>query len=136
MLYMVSKHRLTTLELMGINIILKQNYVCLITNREKYFIVKVIGYSPTFTNMLTQKKEEINLEGNVNQQNLEQKSESSSTLYVMEIMRSLIVELQNFKDDNENIKRTHEENQELNEYYCGIYLRKIDKKNRFEQRKQ
>jgi len=66
----------------------------------------VIGYSPTFTNMLTQKKEEINLEGNVNQQNLEQKSETSSASQVMETMRSLILELQTFKDDNEKVNKT------------------------------
>jgi hypothetical protein len=40
---MVSEPRLTTLDLMGINKILKQNYVCLISNPDEYFIVKVTG---------------------------------------------------------------------------------------------
>jgi hypothetical protein len=48
--------------------------------------------------MSTQNGEEINHEGNVNQQNPEQKSESSSASQVLETMRSLIVELQTFKE--------------------------------------
>jgi hypothetical protein len=70
--------------------------------------------------MSTQNGEENNHEGNVNQQNPEQKSESSSTTQVLETMRSLIVELHTFKDDNEKIKRTQEEQQELNEILFGI----------------
>jgi hypothetical protein len=55
--------------------------------------------------MSTQNEEEINPEGNVNQQNPEQKSETSSASQVLETMRSLIVELKTFKDDNEKIKK-------------------------------
>ena len=65
--------------------------------------------------MSTRNEEEINPKGNANQQNLEQKSENNSTSQVLETMRSLIVEINTFKEDNENIKNKEEQKQQLNE---------------------
>jgi 3-deoxy-D-manno-octulosonic-acid transferase len=53
-----------------------------------------------------------------------------STTQVLETMRNPIVELQVFKEDNEKMKKAHEDQQEINEALeCIIVTRKIQKYN-------
>jgi hypothetical protein len=49
-------------------------------------------------------------------------------------MRNLIVELQAFKEDNEKLKKAHEDQQEINEVFCAnIVTKKSPKDNNKEE---
>jgi len=77
--------------------------------------------------METQNEEEIRLEENLDQglpKELGYNSEESSSTQVLETMKNLIVELQVFKENNEKMKKAHEDQQEINEMLLRNIVRK------------
>jgi len=83
--------------------------------------------------MATQNEEEIRLEENLEQgppKEPGKNSEGSSSTQFLETMMNLIVELQVFKEDNEKLKKAHEDQQEINEVLLhNIVTKKIPKYN-------
>jgi hypothetical protein len=81
--------------------------------------------------MAAQDDAEIRIKGNLEQRpprDPRQNSEGSSPTEVLKTMRSLIVELQVFKADNEKLKKAQQEQQEINEVLlCSIVTKKIPK---------
>ena len=87
--------------------------------------------------MATQNEAEIRLKENPEKRPPEdprQNSDESSPTKVLETMRNLIVELQVFKADNEKLKKTQEEQKEINEVLLrSIVTKKISKDNNEEE---
>jgi hypothetical protein len=87
-----------------------------LTNNFSFTITKKPCHN-FFVTMLPHNREEGRLECINNQEpprNRKHQSESNSTTQVLETMRNLIMELQIFKDDNENLKKSHEYQQKVN----------------------
>ena len=81
--------------------------------------------------MEAQESAEIRMEGNLQQGppgDPRQNSDGSSPMEVLETMRNLIVELQVFKADNEKLKKSQQEQKEINEVQLrSIVTKKIPK---------
>ena len=61
-------------------------------------------------------------------------NEGSSTTQVLETMRNIIVELQVFKDDNEKLEKTQEDQHAINEILlCSITTKKSPRNNEMEE---
>ena len=77
--------------------------------------------------MVAEEGAEIMIEGNLQQGPLgdpRQNIDGSSPIELLETMRSLIVELQVFKADNEKLKKSQQEQQEINEVMLHSIVRK------------